>query len=64
MTNYDRFLEKVKEDETLFRPLGEKVHEYSLNDGKDQFEIYKVKKYMVWCMQHVRHTDVLLTHIL
>ncbi|KAI8580779.1 hypothetical protein K450DRAFT_235937 [Umbelopsis ramanniana AG] len=41
MTNYDRFLEKVKEDEASFRPLGEKVHEYSLNDGKDQFEIYK-----------------------
>lgn len=69
MTNYDRFLEKVKEDETSFRPLGEKVHEYSLNDGKDQFEIYKVKKKkkkIRWCgacSMCSTHTDVLLTHL-
>ncbi|GAB5588337.1 histone acetyltransferase 1 [Umbelopsis nana] len=40
-TNYDQFIDTVKEDEKSFRPHGEKVHEYSLNDGKDRFEIYK-----------------------
>ncbi|KAG2184807.1 hypothetical protein INT43_000720 [Umbelopsis isabellina] len=40
-TNHDQFTEKVRQDAKEFRPIGEKVHEYSLKDGQEHFEIYK-----------------------
>lgn len=60
-TNYDQFIEKVKEDEKSFRPYGEKVHEYSLNDGKDHFEIYKVNS-KTW--YELQYNLLLLTHFI
>lgn len=44
-TNYDQFVDIVKQDYKSFKPLGEKIEEYSRenSDGSvDHFEIYKV----------------------
>ncbi|KAI9260837.1 acyl-CoA N-acyltransferase [Sporodiniella umbellata] len=43
LSNQDRFYEQVMKDHQQFKPLGEKVHEYSREglDGEEQFEIYK-----------------------
>lgn len=67
-TNYDQFIEKVKEDEKTFRPYGEKVHEYSLNDGKDHFEIYKVNSKTWYELQYnllysLTHSHAQHTHL-
>ncbi|CAO3626038.1 unnamed protein product [Cunninghamella blakesleeana] len=43
-TNYDAFLQGVQEDMISFKPIGEKIHEYQLenDEGEEEtFEIYK-----------------------
>ncbi|KAG0171964.1 histone acetyltransferase 1 [Apophysomyces sp. BC1034] len=44
ITNYDEFIRIVREDPEKFRPIGEKVNEYSWegeNGDEEHFEIYK-----------------------
>ena len=45
ITNFDMFMETVRTDAAEFRPLGEKVHEYTVREERAveaEFEIYKV----------------------
>ncbi len=45
-TNYDQFLDTVEKDRFAFRPMGEKVNEYTITNkqtGEEEiFEIYMV----------------------
>ncbi|CEI87586.1 hypothetical protein G6F70_005007 [Rhizopus microsporus] len=43
ITKQDDFIEAVKRDHTTFRPIGEKIHEYTRDGekGEEHFEIYK-----------------------
>ncbi|KAI8897822.1 acyl-CoA N-acyltransferase [Globomyces pollinis-pini] len=48
--NYDQFLVKVKEDERSFKPMGEKIHEYQINNityeyYRCDFEMKRFKDY-------------------
>ena len=43
-SNYDEFVRAVQEDAESFRPMGEKIHEYSREsstDGEEHYEIYR-----------------------
>ncbi|KAG2224983.1 hypothetical protein INT45_000104 [Circinella minor] len=43
-SNYDEFVRAVQEDAESFRPIGEKIHEYSRESsesGEEHFEIYR-----------------------
>lgn len=46
LTNQDSFIDSVKTDHIQFKPIGEKIHEYTreVKHGNEYFEIYKVKR--------------------
>lgn len=46
LTNQDSFIDSVKTDHIQFKPIGEKIHEYTreVKHGNEHFEIYKVKR--------------------
>lgn len=51
--NADEFTRVVLEDAKTFKPIGEKVHEYSRegDQGEDEhFEIYKVRSFLLGCL--------------
>lgn len=46
LTNHNEFIDAVRNDYSTFKPLGEKIHEYTRekDDGSvETFEIFKVK---------------------
>lgn len=55
LTNHDEFIDVVRSDFTSFKPLGEKIYEYTRendNGSVENFEIFKVreliKRYLVF----------------
>lgn len=43
ITNYDTFLQTVNKDAYSFKPMGEKITEYRLEEEEDiVYEVYKV----------------------
>lgn len=55
LTNHNKFIDVVRNDYTTFKPLGEKIHEYTRenDDGSvEKFEIFKVmREYLELCVQ-------------
>ncbi|CAO3617074.1 unnamed protein product [Cunninghamella echinulata] len=43
-TNYDAFLQGVQQDITSFKPLGEKVYEYQLENDQGEEEVFEIYK--------------------